>query len=372
MMKKSQTTFLLLVSVLLILSFSERAPAVLFYSTDDPAHNTMAPAGDLAGSGWQFQGRFGSFLGTPVAPRFFITARHIGGNVGDKFTWRGSEFTTIARFDDPNSDLRLWQTCETFPEHAELYSGSLEVNQPVIVFGRGTRRGEEVQITTAVRQELKGWRWGAADGLLRWGENRVASIVRGDDLPLVSGGSNRLGDLLQCRFNANGGPNEAHLSNGDSGGGLFLNDGGVWKLAGINYAVDGPYNTSNTGPGFHAAIFDEGGLYKGGSGNWAQVINLPVDLPGAFYATRISSNLEWIESVLNGPLAADPPPRLQSSDAPHGPFANHPGAAVNPAAQTIAVPRTSDAQFFRLRACGPVSIRSMQMKEEHIVIEYQQ
>jgi len=35
----------------------------------------------------------------------------------------------------------------------------------------------------------------------------------------------------------------------------------LWKLAGINYAVQGPYNRNEFGDGFNAAIFDLRGLY---------------------------------------------------------------------------------------------------------------
>ena len=43
------------------------APAVLLYST--PQRNTWAPSGSIYNSGWQYQGRWGAFLGTPIAPR---------------------------------------------------------------------------------------------------------------------------------------------------------------------------------------------------------------------------------------------------------------------------------------------------------------
>ena len=67
---------------------------------------------------------------------------------------------------------------------------------------------------------------------------------------------------LNGTFDAAGLPNEATLSSGDSGGAAFIEDGEVWKLAGIHYAVDGPFyrDTSGTG-GFNAALFDARSLY---------------------------------------------------------------------------------------------------------------
>jgi len=55
--------------------------AVLFYATGDPTYNTLPPGGNLTNSGWQFEGLWGGFLGTPIAPNYFIAAQHVGGSV---------------------------------------------------------------------------------------------------------------------------------------------------------------------------------------------------------------------------------------------------------------------------------------------------
>ena len=56
--------------------------AIMLFETGDPAANTSAPTDELANSGWQYQGLWGNFTGTPIAPQFFVTARHVGGEVG--------------------------------------------------------------------------------------------------------------------------------------------------------------------------------------------------------------------------------------------------------------------------------------------------
>src|SRR5580693_5424744 len=86
-----------------------RAAAVILYGTGDPSANTTAPTGTLAGSGWQYEGQFGSFLGTIIASNYFVTAKHIGGNVGQSFIFNGATYTTTAVFPDPSSDLQIWQ-----------------------------------------------------------------------------------------------------------------------------------------------------------------------------------------------------------------------------------------------------------------------
>src|SRR6202162_3921549 len=58
------------------------ARAVILFGTADPSANTSAPTGALAGSGWQYEGQFGAFLGTAIASNYFITAKKICGGGG--------------------------------------------------------------------------------------------------------------------------------------------------------------------------------------------------------------------------------------------------------------------------------------------------
>src|SRR5438093_3787375 len=207
--------------------------AVILYSTCDPPYNTTAPGGTLTNSGWQFEGNWGGFLGTTIAPKYFITAAHISGSVGDLFTINGEQYTTTAVYDDPDSDLRIWRICGTFSSFAQIYTNSDETNKSIVVIGRGTQRAEVVTTTNLLGLvNTNGWRWGPYDGVVRWGENAVAAIANGDGL-FGSG----IGDLLEATFDADVSSNECHLSNGDSGGAVFLKDGSTWKLAGINFAV---------------------------------------------------------------------------------------------------------------------------------------
>lgn len=258
------------------------AQAVIFASTDDPTHNTVEPTGALAGSGWQFHGEWGGFPGITVSPHHFITGRHIGGVVGGTFSFQGTNYTTI-NVTNNGTDLSVWAVAGEFPVYAPLFHGASEAGQSVVVFGRGTRRGHEV----LVNGEVKGWQWGAADGRLRWGENRVAG---------------QYGSLLKFNFDRDAGPNEVHLSSGDSGGGIFVNDGGVWKLTALNYAVDGPWKLTSSGPAFHAALLDRGGLLRGNT-TYAESDG---DNPSAFYATPIAPSAAWLMTVLALPRPLSP------------------------------------------------------------------
>ena len=337
------------------------AGAVIVFSTGDPAHNTTAPTGTLANSGWQFQGQWGGYLGTPVAPKYFLSAAHIGGSVGQTFLFGGASYTTTAVFANTNSDLLLWRICGTFTNYASIYSLPNEVGRPVVVVGRGTQRDGEVLVSNGTSNVLKGWFWGGPDGVQRWGTNVVSSI---ETDPMV-------GELLKCNFDATGGTDEAQLSVGDSGGGVFIKDGSVWKLAGINYAVDGPYNTSTNGDGFFAALFDQGGLYEGGTSNWTLIPDTPQGEPSAFYSSRVSAQLAWINGVLQSNSAADPPPTLLSAANVAGPYQPAQGATVDPVAKTVTAPLPSATMFFVLQACDRLRITSLKHQGPDVLFSYQ-
>lgn len=259
------------------------AKAVLFDATGDPGYNTNAPAGPLEGSGWQFEGQFGSFLGTAVDPHFFLTAKHINGDTNTPFVFEGSNYYPIASFVDPNPDvdLRLWQVADRLPRYAPCYTGSNEVGASLMVIGRGTQRGSEI-ITAGV---TNGWRWGTVDSVMRWGVNQVDSIRLAGDTP-----------YLYATFTHGAGSNECHLSSGDSGGAAFIQVNGVWHLAGIHYSVDGAFNTTNISDGrFDASLHDEYGLYIEDGPQWTAVTN---HVASGFYSSQVSAHYAWMASVI--------------------------------------------------------------------------
>src|SRR5579859_3079075 len=271
-----------------------RSPAIMFVSTGDPSHNTTAPTGSLTNSGWQYEGQWYVWLGTPIAPTFFLTAHHVNGNLGDPFFLNGVSYTTVALFDDPSSDLRIWQVAETFPYYAPLYTGTNEVGKACMVFGRGTDRGAAVIVGT----KTNGWQWGNTNNIERWGQNSVSEITTAAVTDLHPGEQ-----MLTTSFQANGMTNECGLSINDSGGGVFVQDGGstgTWKLAGINYETDDAFVSTNgvAGSGFNATLTDYFHLFlQGGAGgtNWVQFTQ---HYAAQFYSTRVSARISWINSII--------------------------------------------------------------------------
>src|SRR5205823_3380694 len=158
------------------------------YDTGDPNKNTTAPTDALANSGWQYEFNFRGFLGTPVAPHYFLSAAHLDGSnppsLANTFTYNNVTYNTVAFSDGAHAkdfgDLRLYKVDNTFDSYASLYSPTdgLEFDnsivtgdkgKSVVVIGRGRQRGSDI----TVGGNLKGWNWGLYDQVQRWGQNKV-------------------------------------------------------------------------------------------------------------------------------------------------------------------------------------------------------
>ncbi len=269
--------------------------AIIFYATDDPSHNTSAPTGSFENSGWQYEVQYGSFLGTIIGAQYVITAQHIGtqgGTLVHSGIFHGGSdvvYNIDAAFnggagywDVAGTDLRILKVQELFPYYAPIFTGTLQPGLTLVTHGRGGPRGSEV----LDGGDLRGWEHGTYDGTPRWGSNTVDSIY-----------ASALGNLIKASFSADGTTEEASLSVGDSGGGVFVNDNGTWKLAGVNYSVDGLFDTNNIagdGSEFDAALFERSGLYQGSDAfGWTAA---PAG-PSSMYASSVTSNAATIMTI---------------------------------------------------------------------------
>ena len=257
----------------------------------------------LLNSGWQWVGNYSIFTGTAISSRHFVIASHVGINPNNTFFYQGQNYTIDTTFNggagfaqSPNTDLTVFRVNGTFPNFAPMWNDAVdgtEVGRPLVAVGRGAKRGAEVRVNGV----LKGWQFdfNGQDGARSWGENVVDRLVNGGPT---------LGQLIAMNFDADGGPNEASLSVGDSSGGVFIKSGNQWKLAGVIFGNDGPWRVNSGDPSFFANIFDAGGLWIGNNPQF--IADSDVDIPSSSYATRISSNLAWINSVIGAGVAPEP------------------------------------------------------------------
>lgn len=130
-----------------------------------------------------------------------------------------------------------------------------------------------------------GWMNGNDDHLLRWAINTISGTTNG---------------YLFSRFSLNGNPNTGCAWPGDSGGGFFIQEDGVWKLAGIIQGVDqGVYHSPSTGDTpFYGMMVDRSGLELWDVTNTQKQLTYTVsDGPNPIltYYTRVSDYWWWLE-----------------------------------------------------------------------------
>ena len=205
-MKMIPCTRMIALGLLIAVLIAQRTAAIVWHVSGDPEINATTPwvtGGEIP---WRLQGTWGSFTGTPISQNLFLTAAHVGGEVGDVYTLGGVDYVTAASFKHPNADLRVFKVYGAFPEFATLYFGRGEIEETALFLGRGTQRGTPVM----VEDELRGWEWGERDRQLRWGLNVIEEFT-GDS-----------SSIMVARFDSDGLGAECHLSTGDSGGGVFI------------------------------------------------------------------------------------------------------------------------------------------------------
>lgn len=351
------------------LASSFPAWGIITYGTDAAAHNTTPPTGALAGSGWQWQGPWGGLLGTAISPDHFITVAHAGGATGRDFVLDGKHHTAVSVCIAQGADLQIWKVAGTITSFARRYTGTAERGKTAVVIGRGTTRGEAIMGEGTFGQELKGWYWGGGDNAMRWGTNVVSSVVDSTG-KTVTGRAGLAGDRIRCTFDGGAGADEATLSVGDSGGALFLQDAGTWKLAGLLSAVESTIRLSADGPDVSAAIFDLGGLYVPTSGGWVKVPDQFAKQPTAFSAARVSGNEAWIASVLAGEVMPDRMMTVESSASAEGPFTEEKEALLQLRQSQFVVPAAEGTRFYRLRSDAATGISCVSWSAEGVVLRF--
>lgn len=281
------------------------ARAIIVFGGDSSGRNITAPTGSLADQGWQYEGKIGNFVGTPIASRYLLTASHVlndasiahdaSGNAIFTYNNGGGTSTQYAvKVAAKQNDLAVLEIVDpnqSFSLYAPVQTGQDEVGQSLLALGRGLPRGAEVyKVQGNSSSGLVGWQYAAPTALreLSWGTNVVTGTL--DDASL--------GSLFYFDFDQGVGPNEGSAASGDSGGGVFING----KLAGIISAVDGNFSYSANSGYFPAAMFDARGFFVGTAGDHFLVDpTFPDPVPASTYATRLSTRLAFLRPYLPVP-----------------------------------------------------------------------
>jgi hypothetical protein len=226
--------------------------------------NDSAPDGDC---GWSYTGiTYNGCSCVYVGNRWVLTGYHVGaqsvflgGNwysavagSSHRLSATGGSNTTI------DADLVMFQLTATPTGLGTLSiaSGTYSTSDVLTAIGHGSNRATDPtywdsdwNTTGSATAVYTGYAW--ASGLTRrWGTNTLSTTTA------------FLEDTTQTYclgtiFDANGGDNEMQAANGDSGGGVFVQDsGGDWTLAGIMLSIGYVDGDNPKRPGT-AAVYDD-------------------------------------------------------------------------------------------------------------------
>ncbi len=194
------------VGVIAAAAYAPRAEGVVVTGLSPMARPADGWVGSWNGSSCVAVGRY-----------WFVTAKHVGGSVGQNVTMRGVEYRSVEVRPHPMYDVQLIRVAEEVPGYHKL-AMNVGVGDPVVIGGHGVTGA-------AALPSYAGYDWNGPRQEA-WGAN----VIEGD------------GNLLAIRFDApvssSAVPSEAIFAVNDSGGGLFtFGADGSLELAGIAVSV---------------------------------------------------------------------------------------------------------------------------------------
>ncbi len=222
------------------------AVAMVVFAAADPAAglivrnqqaNHTAPAGD---QGFSHVGRFGTtggpnsgtYLGHIGGFNWVLTAHH-NDTPAAAFHIAGHSLNQISsqRIGGGTTDLRLVKLDggDIGLNALTIRSAPLVTTTAITMVGYGVAAaGPEQDFNEGGGPALNGFDWTSTSTRPKlWGNNDISAVGL-----TVNGTS-----AFRAIFQDNGDPNQATFADKDSGSGVFIDNGGVWELAGMAFAI---------------------------------------------------------------------------------------------------------------------------------------
>ncbi len=251
----------LAISVFLVLAFLGFLPAASAYGVIPGLTDTSDfddSGSDWYSMNWDYVYRTRAGTSVAISPFHLITAKHYTIVVGNTFTIDGDEFEVVDTTSPPADsgqtlmpDLRIL-TLENnthpgvgLPGYYQLYTGGFTSGQDILMVGTGKTGTDH---TTYYMENAGSAR------MKRWGTNEYVSSIR-KLIDSLDADSDPDWSTYCIRMNHNSSDTEyeAGYGDGDSGGGVFVEEDGIWKLAAIHLyretgGIEGRYNKSFAAP----------------------------------------------------------------------------------------------------------------------------
>ncbi len=266
------------------------AKAVVVYDIPGSGQNTTGFPANLN----SYVGSYNGGSAVLVAPNVVLTTLHLGPAAGGTFVYQGQSYTVASTTTIGNTQMAVMKlSTSTSSSGIGLYTGNSEVNSQVTLVGFGGAKGSAY---TGNSSSQTGWNWSSPSGTASWGQNTVDGIYTDGN------GAAYLGVAFKPVAGS------SIFTSGDSGGGMFINDNGTWKLAGLSWAVDGYYSVGSGDPTRPtdqvASIYNVAGsnLYTVDSNN--QFVAASGFQHG--YASEVSASASQIQAVINAAAVPEP------------------------------------------------------------------
>ncbi|MBC8136485.1 MAG: hypothetical protein H8F28_11410 [Fibrella sp.] len=261
----------------------------------------------------------------PISPNWALRANHAAaGRTGFDIVQNGVAHRVVESVNVAGTDLLLVRVEDPFSSFFNMYRGSDEIGKEMVVFG-SSDPSKTTEVRTGTPSLFNGWNLGATTEVplqpgevrnINWGRNTVTSfemvgntntLYSTFDAPTLPGGALNPASV---------GDDEAIVYTGDSGGGVFIEEAGEWRLAGIVFAVDAAYPTQASNQLLLGAIFDARNLwtdepvdpaFPNGPKKRVQITG-DNPIPYGSYSSRISQYRSNIDTITKqtaglGPIA---------------------------------------------------------------------
>ncbi len=310
--------------------------------------NGTAPAN---GAPWNNVGQGNGASVVYLKKGWVVSARHVfGGTTSPQVNFSGTIYSggtifVLTNPDNSASDVVLFNIGTTHPASSseiEVVS-TAPTGSSVTMIGYGRVRGS-TQLTTITytNGSANGYPWGTF--IKSWASNNTALAL---NYPaLVQAPGNNAFQAFATVFTANGHSGRAQAAIGDSGGGVFWNNNGIWQLAGTMNAIGGyPGQQVDTAASGNPTYIADMAVYASQINNYldssAPAPTLTTISPSTFAATNNPQTLTFSGSnFTNGAkiqraLASDPniDPNNFSDTSPNAAFVNSTGMTLSFSAQ---------------------------------------
>ena len=219
------------VSVVIWLSLLWSAQAIIvadYTIAEAPPTDLNDPDWDL---NWDFVYRYKNSSGVAIAPNWLLTAAHVaddpfGSNVVSSL---GTHFQQEIVFhtsvhdptNDAKADIALVRFEPAFPGYYPLYEGAFPTNGPDRLASILVGYGRIGTVSNTFYNEMN-----AGSGTKRWGTQKIdGPFVAAYNSGGLTGVTTNQGIFMM--FNLNDTPYEAGVGVNDSGGGVFVKEGGT-------------------------------------------------------------------------------------------------------------------------------------------------